>query len=103
MRRREFISLLGGAAIAWPLAARAQQGRIARIGALVLTSADVDALGKALREGLRPLGYAGGQHFVLEIRSADGDAGRLPALASELVRTPVDVIVAAYTPCALAA
>jgi putative tryptophan/tyrosine transport system substrate-binding protein len=102
VKRRSFITLLGGAA-AWPLAARAQHGKLPRIGALVLTSTDAQVLGKELREGLREVGYIEGQNFALEIRSADGNADRLPELAAELVRLPVDVIVAAYTPCALAA
>ena len=102
MTRRQFITLLGGAAT-WPLAARAQQRRLARIGALVLTIADAESLGRALREGLHELGYTEGQNFTLEFRSADGKADRLPDLAAELVRLPVDVIVATFTPCALAA
>ena len=103
MRRRDFIRLLGGAA-AWPLAARAQQaGKLPRIGGLVLTSTDAQSLGTELREGLRELGYAEGQNFALELRSAEGNADRLPDLAAELVRLPVDVIVATFTPCALAA
>ena len=102
MKRREFITLLGSAA-AWPLAARAQQGRLARIGALVLTTADAESLGKELREGLRELGYVEGRNFTLELRSAEGSADRLPDLAAELVRLQVDVIVAAYSPCVQAA
>jgi putative tryptophan/tyrosine transport system substrate-binding protein len=102
MKRRAFITLLGGAA-AWPLVARAQQRKFARIGALVLTGADAQSLGGALREGLREFGYAEGQNFVLEFRSADGNVDRLPELAAELVRLPVDLIVATFTPCALAA
>src|SRR5262245_27888399 len=102
MRRREFVRLLGGAATL-PLAARAQQAKFARIGVLVLTSADAQALGSALRGGLRELGYFEGQNFACEFRSADGNADRLPALAAELVGLPVDLIVATFTPCALAA
>ena len=102
MKRREFIAALGGAAVA-PLVANAQQGKLARIGALVLTSADAQSIAKALREGLRELGYAEGQNLVFEFRSADGNADRLPNLAAELVRLQVDVIVATFTPCALAA
>ena len=102
MKRREFITLLGGAAVAWPIAAHAQ-GKFARIGALVLTSADAQSLARALREGLREFGYAEGQNFTFEFRSADGNVDRLPALAADLVRLPVDVIVATFTPCALAA
>jgi putative tryptophan/tyrosine transport system substrate-binding protein len=101
MRRREFIMMLGGAA-AWPLGARAQ-GKFARIGVLALTSADAQSLARALREGLREFGYAEGQNFTFEFRSADGNVDRLPALAADLVRLPVDVIVATFTPCALAA
>jgi putative tryptophan/tyrosine transport system substrate-binding protein len=103
MRRREFITLLGSAAAAWPLAARAQQGKLSRIGVLVLTSADSQSLAKALREGLREFGYTEGQNFAFEFRSADGNAERLPDLAAELVRLSVDVIVATFTPCVLAA
>src|SRR5262245_38218963 len=100
--RAEFITLLGGAT-AWSLSARAQQGRSARIGALVLTTADAESLGKELREGLRELGYVEGRNFTLELRSAEGSADRLPDLAAELVRLQVDVIVAAYSPCVQAA
>src|SRR5262249_30771778 len=75
--RAEFITLLGGAT-AWSLSARAQQGRSARIGALVLTTADAESLGKELREGLRELGYVEGRNFTLELRSAEGSADRQP-------------------------
>jgi putative ABC transport system substrate-binding protein len=102
MRRRDAIAVIGGAAL-WPLGVHAQQSRLARVGALVLTNADAQSLGKELREGLRELGYVEGQNFVFELRSADGNANRLPELAAELVRLQVDVIAAAYTPCALAA
>ena len=103
MRRREFITLLGGAA-AWPLGARPQQGgKLPRVGVLVLTSADAQSLGKELREGLRELGYVEGQNFALEFRSADGNTDRLPDLAADLVRLQVDLIVVYYTPCAVAA
>ena len=102
MKRREFITLFGGAA-AWPIVARGQERKFARIGALVLTSADGQSLAKALREGLREFGYAEGQNLAFEVRSADGNTDRLPELASELARLPVDVIVATFTPCALAA
>jgi putative ABC transport system substrate-binding protein len=102
VKRREFITLFGGAA-AWPIVARGQERKFARIGALVLTSADAQSLAKALREGLREFGYAEGQNLAFEVRSADGNTDRLPELASELTRLPVDVIVATFTPCALAA
>ena len=101
--RRELLAALGFAAAAWSFAARAQQGRLPRIGALVLTSVDAQAFGKELRDGLRELGYVEGQNFALEVRSAEGNADRLPQLAAELVSLRVDVIMAVYTPCALAA
>jgi len=103
MARREFITLLGSAAAAWPLVARAQQLRVAQIGVLVLTNADGQSLTRELRLGLRDLGYSEGQNFVFHLRSADGDAARLPQLATDLVSSQVDVIVATFTPCALAA
>ena len=103
MRRREFITLLGGAAATWPLAVRGQQSRIARIGALYIGLADAESFKKELREGLRELGYVEGQNVAFEFRSAEGRLDRLPELAAELVRLKVDVIVALYVPCALAA
>jgi putative ABC transport system substrate-binding protein len=102
MRRRELIVLIGGAA-AWPLAARAQQSKVARIGALYVGTADADSFKKELREGLRELDYVEGQNIAFEYRSAEGNLDRLPELAAELVRLKVDVIVALYVPCALAA
>src|SRR3954471_5857439 len=104
MKRREFI-LAVGAAAAWPLAARAQQpAKTYRIGiletvSLASNSKNIDAL----RRGLRELGYVENQNYVLEYRSADGDAGRFPALAEELVRLRVDLIVTRGTPAARAA
>src|SRR5262249_18924453 len=83
--------------------ARAQQSKMSRIGALVLTDEDGRVFGKELREGLRELGLVEGQSYALELRSADGNANRLPGLAEELVRRKVDVIAAIFTPCALAA
>jgi putative ABC transport system substrate-binding protein len=100
--RREFITLIGGAA-AWPLAASAQQSKVARIGALYIGLADAESFKKELREGLRELGYLEGQNIAFEFRSAEGKLDRLPELAAELVRLKVDVIVALYVPCALAA
>src|SRR5256712_6271467 len=103
MKRREFITLLGGAAAARPLAARAQQSRVARIGALYIGLADAESFKKELREGLRELGFVEGQNIAFEFRSAEGKLDRLPELATELVRLKVDVIVALYVPSALAA
>src|SRR6516162_11490299 len=101
MRRRDFIA--GISAAAWSLAARAQPSKVARIGALYIGLADAESFKKELREGLRELGYIERQNVAFEFRSAEGKLDRLPELASELVRLKVDVIVALYVPCALAA
>jgi putative tryptophan/tyrosine transport system substrate-binding protein len=86
MKRREFITLLGGAA-AWPLAARAQQPvRVYRIGVLEMSPAATNADNfDALRKGLRELGYVEGQNLVLDYRSADGRPERFRQLAAELL------------------
>jgi len=103
IRRREFITLVGGAAAAWPLASRAQQSKVARIGALYIGLADAESFKKELVEGLRQLGYVEGKDIAFEFRSADGRLDRLFELAAELVRLKVDVIVPLYVPSALAA
>ena len=100
-KRREFITLLGGA-VALPLAARAQP-KMRRIGVLILGNADAQSFGAELRAGLRESGYFEGQNIEFVFRSADNDASSLPALAAELAALKVDVLVALYTPCALAA
>ncbi len=102
MRRRHALGIISGA-MAWPLAARAQQSRVYRIGALVIGLADVPSFQREFREGLRELGRLEGRDYVVELRSADGELSRLPTLAAELVRLKVDVIVALFTPCGLAA
>jgi len=103
MRRRQFISFIGGATV-WPLAARAQKAKVPRIGYLFsFTEPEGRHLWDACREGLRDLGYVDGQNIVLEPRWAQGQHDRLPALANELVRLHVNVIVAAATPASLAA
>ena len=102
MRRREFLGTLGGA-VAWPIVARAQQSQMKRIGALVIGNADAPSFLTELRKGLRDLGRIEGQNYAIELRSAEGQLGRLPQLAAELVGLKVDVIVALFTPCALAA
>jgi len=107
MQRREFITLLGGAAAAWPLAARAQQpGKIYRIGFLWDSpNAFLDAL-EAFRQGLRDLGYVEGRNIVIEYRWAEGKPERMRELAEELVRLKVDVIMAPssiYTAAAMRA
>src|SRR5262249_1525170 len=100
--RREFITLLGGAA-AWPLAARAQQPRkVWRVGVLQ-PGAPPEPLLEAVRDGVRDLGYMEGRDIVLEVRWAEGKHDRLAGLAAELVGLKVDVIYAFTTPPALAA
>jgi putative ABC transport system substrate-binding protein len=103
MQRREFISLLGGVA-AWPLAAWAQPNRTYRIGILETIPLASNAENfNALRQGLQQLGYIDGQNLVIEYRSADGHADRFQALALEIVRRHVDLIVTRGTPAARAA
>jgi putative tryptophan/tyrosine transport system substrate-binding protein len=102
MRRREFIALLGGAA-SWPLAALAQQPKVPTIGALVIGNISPEQFWREFRQGLRDLGYVEGQNIRFEFRSAEGHLDRLPELAAELVRLKVDIIVAWFTPTALAA
>ena len=104
MRRREFITLLGGAAV-WPLAARAQQmGKVPRIGYLGSSSPSLEPhFVEAFRQKLRELGHIEGENIAIEYRWAEGQDGRLPDLAAELVRLQPNVIVTAGTPGALAA
>ena len=103
MKRRSFLRALAGATIAWPIAARAQQSPPKRIGALVIGNADAPSFLQELNEGLRERGRIEGRDYAIELRSAEGQLGRLPELAADLVRLKVDVIVALFTPCALAA
>ena len=99
MKRRDFITLLGGAA-AWPLAARAQQQtKIARIGILGLAlAAAVAPYVNAVRAGLRDLGYIEGKNLIIEYRFGDGNYDRLPNLAAQLVHLNVDVLVTFAAP-----
>jgi putative ABC transport system substrate-binding protein len=104
MKRREFITLLGGAAAAWPLAARAQQRAKARIGYLGLVSASWHAPRvTAFRAGLRDLGYIEGKDIEIVFGWAEGQYDRLPALVAELLQLNVDVIVTHAAPGAFAA
>jgi len=98
MKRRAFIMAVGGAAATWPLAARAQQqaARVYRVGYFAIASRERSLHRmKAFEEGLRSLGYRVGENVVIEYRFADGEMGRLAALATDLVGRGVDVIVAA--------
>ena len=98
MRRRDLITLVGGAVAMWPLAARAQKpGKVARIGYLAANLAAQPKQPEAFRQGLRELGWIEGRNIAIEYRDAQGKPERLPALAAELVALQPDVIVAGST------
>jgi putative tryptophan/tyrosine transport system substrate-binding protein len=96
IKRRELITLLGGAAALWPSLAAAQRPhRPARLGILIYSNPQADTTSAPLRDGLRDLGYIEGQNLLIEYRYAEGKPERLPALAAELVRLQPDVLLAA--------
>src|SRR5262245_46869136 len=101
--RHEFTTMLGGAAVAWPLAARAQQAAIPVVGFLNGTSFEsVRRQVAAFHQGLKDAGYVAGQNATIEYRWAHGQYERLPALAAELVHRSLGVLAAHATPVALA-
>jgi putative tryptophan/tyrosine transport system substrate-binding protein len=99
--RREFITLLGGAAVLSPILARAQQAKLPGIGILVVSNPE--PFWTEFRAGLRERGYTEGKNITFEFRDADGRLERLRELADELVRLKVDIIVASQTPAVIAA
>ena len=104
MKRRKFIALLGGAAAGWPLAAHAQQpAKVPRVGILSPAASESAATLTAFRERIRDLGYIEGQTIAFDFRLSKGTMDALPALAAELVRIPVNVIVTDSTNGTLAA
>ena len=92
MKRRAFITLLGGAAAAWPLVARAQQGEKKYTVGILSAGGENTALSEAFADALRELGWVEGRNVVFEYRYAENQPDRLPELAADLVRLKVDVM-----------
>jgi len=101
--RRDLIALIGAAVTLWPLAAAAQQPKIPTIGVLVVGSPASERFWRLFQQDMRELGYTEGKNVRYQFRSDMGQASRLSALAEELVRLQVDLIVVWFTPAALAA
>src|SRR5260221_9281379 len=102
VKRREFITLIGGAAVAWPLAASAQQPKVWHVGFLAPVP-PTPAMLSAFRDGLRERGYVEGQNLSIDVRWSEGSFEQNPGLAADLVRSNVDVIVAWSSPAVFAA
>jgi putative tryptophan/tyrosine transport system substrate-binding protein len=102
LKRREFIRLLGGAAATWPLAARAQQPKVWRIGVLAAVP-PMPAMLSAFRDGMRGRGYVEGQNLSIDVRWPQGSFDQDPSVVTELVNSNVDVIVVWGTPATIAA
>ena len=103
MKRREFLGALGGAAAVWPLAARAQQPPMPRVGYVWVGARDTDVSGAGLRQGLADKGYVIGRNLAFEDRYAQGDFEKVPVFIAELLARKVDVLVTVGTQSSLAA
>src|SRR5260370_8889716 len=98
LKRREFITFLGGAAVAWPLATHAQQPRKLPVVGVLVSASPPHPFADALRRGLQNLGYSEGRNIALEVRYSEGRSDRAAEIATEFVRLVVDVIVPPFTP-----
>ena len=103
MKRREVFKVIGGVTTFWALAASAEQTRVTTVGVLVRSAPGWQEFWRLFREALRDFGYVEGSNIRFELRTDEGEISRLPDLAAELVRLNVDVIVAWFTPAAIAA